>query len=124
VPFYKTGKMDTSDLSERYFDENSVLYSVSKRNSTVFEEGNGKKKDEKAAESTKKSKKAKTEKKAKDAAQDNKDNKKNDEQAQGGDALDTGAHALLEMWQKFKTENPDGTLSEFYATLANTNQEG
>ena len=124
VPFYKTGKMDTSDLSERYFDENSVLYSVSKRNTTVFEESNEKKKDEKAAKSTQKSKKAKTEKKAKDAAQDNKDNKKNDEQAQGGDALDTGAHALLEKWQKFKTENPDGTLTEFYATLANTNQEG
>jgi type IV secretory pathway TraG/TraD family ATPase VirD4 len=36
VPFYKTGKMDTSDLEDRYFDENSILYSVNERNKIVF----------------------------------------------------------------------------------------
>ena len=36
VPFYKTGKMDTSDLEDRFFDENSILYSVSERNKIVF----------------------------------------------------------------------------------------
>jgi type IV secretory pathway TraG/TraD family ATPase VirD4 len=36
VPFYKTGKMDTSDLEDRFFDENSILFSVSKRNEIVF----------------------------------------------------------------------------------------
>jgi type IV secretory pathway TraG/TraD family ATPase VirD4 len=36
VPFYKTGKMDTSDLEDRFFDENSILYSVTDRNKIVF----------------------------------------------------------------------------------------
>ena len=135
VPFYQTGKMDTSDLSERYFDENSVLYSVSKRNSTVFEEGNGKKKAAEAAESGKKADEAKANSEAEgneqaqsnstDAHSNNAEAQSNNEaEAQNNDALDSGAYALLETWQKFKTENPDGTLTEFYATLANTNQEG
>jgi hypothetical protein len=38
VPFYQMGKMDTSDLSERYFDENTILYSVGNRNEIVFGE--------------------------------------------------------------------------------------
>jgi len=35
VPFYKIGKMDTTN-AERYFDENSVFYNVEKRNSIIF----------------------------------------------------------------------------------------
>ena len=36
VPFYTIGKMDTSDLEDRYFDENSILFNISKRNEIVF----------------------------------------------------------------------------------------
>ena len=36
MPFYKIGKMDTSELSERFFDENEVFYSADKRNKIVF----------------------------------------------------------------------------------------
>jgi hypothetical protein len=36
VPFYVIGKMDTSDLEDRFFDENSILFSISKRNEIVF----------------------------------------------------------------------------------------
>ncbi|MCQ2409350.1 MAG: type IV secretory system conjugative DNA transfer family protein [Clostridia bacterium] len=40
VPFYKFAKMDTSD-TDRYFDENAILYDVKKRNEIVLapEEG-------------------------------------------------------------------------------------
>lgn len=36
VPFYKTGKMDTSDLEDRFFDENAILYNITDRNKIVF----------------------------------------------------------------------------------------
>lgn len=36
VPFYKMGKMDTSDISERMFDENSVIYNIADRNNYVL----------------------------------------------------------------------------------------
>ena len=36
VPFYVTGKMDTSGISERFFDENAVYYSCEKRNQIIF----------------------------------------------------------------------------------------
>lgn len=36
VPFYSMGRMDTSDLTERYFDENSIYYSCEKRNQIIF----------------------------------------------------------------------------------------
>jgi len=43
VPFYRFGKMDTSDVKERFFDENKIVYTVSTRNDIVFKpkEGNG-----------------------------------------------------------------------------------
>ena len=36
VPFYVMGKMDTSDLEDRFFDENSILFNISKRNELIF----------------------------------------------------------------------------------------
>ncbi|MCQ2400035.1 MAG: hypothetical protein MJ072_05975, partial [Clostridia bacterium] len=37
VPFYKTGKMDTSE-TDRFFDENSVYYDIGDRNAIVLED--------------------------------------------------------------------------------------
>ncbi|MCQ2399986.1 MAG: type IV secretory system conjugative DNA transfer family protein, partial [Clostridia bacterium] len=36
VPFYKIGKMDTSDITERMFDENEVVYNIADRNNAVL----------------------------------------------------------------------------------------
>jgi hypothetical protein len=36
VPFYVMGKMDTSDLQDRFFDENAILFNNAKRNEIVF----------------------------------------------------------------------------------------
>ena len=107
VPFYQIGKMDTSDLSERFFDENTVLYSASDRNKIVFDEAGEQKQQEKAS---------------KDSA-DTSDTRNNTEQKSDNNA-DSDTEKLLKMWQEFKTQNPEGTLNEFYGTLANINQEG
>jgi hypothetical protein len=40
VPFYVTGRMDTSGLEDRYFDENAILYDIRERNKLVFEKNN------------------------------------------------------------------------------------
>ena len=40
VPFYVTGRMDTSGLEDRYFDENAILYDIRERNKIVFEKNN------------------------------------------------------------------------------------
>jgi type IV secretory pathway TraG/TraD family ATPase VirD4 len=148
VPFYQTGKMDTGALSERYFDENTVLYSVSQRNSIVFEEVTDKKeektkesketKEKKAAKATKEDKPKKSrgegakKNKGEDAVALTADEKpeetanvqSSEEATQEIESVDSEAQTLLAMWQEFKTANPEGTLSEFYAALANINQEG
>ena len=145
VPFYKTGKMDTGDLSERYFDENTVLYSVGNRNKIVFEEVN-EKQDEKTKKSkeTKETKETKEEKPKRSKSEKAKKSKgteaeantpetksdavaaeKSSEEATGETrGYDSEEQTLVALWQAFKTANPEGTLAEFYATLANTNQEG
>ena len=112
VPFYQTGKMDTGDLLERYFDENSVLYSASERNKIVFEE-NSKSDDKK--ESDQKTAEADSQEDA---------NENSAEKAQEIEGADSDERALLARWQEFKAENPDSTLEEFYKSFANMNQEG
>ena len=109
VPFYQIGKMDTSDLSERFFDENTVLYSASDRNKIVFDEAGEQKPQEKSAKNDTTEAKADTEGKM---------------EQENENIADSDTEKLLKMWQEFKTQNPEGTLNEFYGTLANTNQEG
>ena len=113
VPFYQTGKMDTSDVSERYFDENTVLYSVSNRNSIVFEENSEK---TKKVDSTKES--------GAEAEATATDNKSEENTQNNTDAHNSDEKTLLDAWQTFKAANPTGTLNEFYGTFANMNQEG
>ena len=148
VPFYQIGKMDTGDLSERYFDENTVLYSVSKRNSIVFDEVSEKKeektketketKEKKAAKATKEDKPKKSrgegakKNKGEEVAVSTADEKPEEtanlqgsEEANGTpEGFDSEAQTLLALWQEFKASNPEGTLPEFYATLANIDREG
>ncbi len=120
VPFYKTGKMDTSDLAERYFDENSIHYDVSKRNATVFAED----------EESETTGETKTETKeiitftpgpgVQAIIHEQKDESKDDSDS----GYDSDAQELFVAWQKFKSEHPEGTLNEFYGSQVNNNQEG
>ena len=126
VPFYQTGKMDTGDLSERYFDENTILYSVSKRNSIVFDEVSSNKEEEpeKNAEETAQTPVDESATDTDIETEEKAEGQEDQADLDGNEGTDSDAEALLELWQAFKLENPEGTLNEFYSALANMNQEG
>ena len=53
VPFYKFGKMDTSELNDRLFDEKEAFYDISKRND-LAEQDAKERQEKKAAKATEK----------------------------------------------------------------------
>ena len=129
VPFYQLGKMDTSDLSERYFDENTILYSASARNEIVFEESNAKAaKEETITFTPGPGVEAMIHGQNDENKTDSTENGGVEAQEGGNEAVtetrDSEAEELLALWKSFKETNPEGTLVEFYATLTNTDQEG
>ena len=95
VPLYKTGKMDTSELNERYFNENDVFYNIKERNGVVIGDAAHAKVDQ-----------AKVEEKA-----------ESNVQAETYEISDEDK--LIELWKKFKENNPNATLEEFCTSMAN-----
>ena len=120
VPFYKMGKMDTGALSERYFDENTIHYSVSKRNEIIFGEKPEKKGEKKEETITFTPGPGVT---AIIHGQDGRG------KAEGAEAIgedikaDVNEQALLAMWRAYKENNPEGTLDDFYKNVSTTNSE-
>ena len=106
VPFYKIGKMDTSELSERFFDENEVFYSADKRNKIVFGETETKT-DEAESHA---------------GGEDSEELEDEDADTEETDATamqyDEDKNELMRAFEAFKENNPNGTLAEFYARLA------
>ena len=112
VPFYKMGKMDTSDLTERYFDENTILYSVTRRNEIIFDERPEQKEEKKEETITFTPGPGVTaivHDQAKDAKNETTENV--DEQT------------LISLWRAYKESNPEGTLDDFYKDASATNEE-
>ena len=112
VPFYQMGKMDTGDLSERYFDENTILYNASDRNAIVFEEvpeSKGEKKEETITFVPGPGVEAII-------------HGQNDVE---GDleSIDSDEQLLVDLWRVFKEGNPEGTLDDFWKDVATTNSE-
>ena len=124
VPFYQMGKMDTSDLSERYFDENTILYSVSKRNEIVF----GEKKDEK--EKKKEETITFTPGEGVTAIVHGQNGEADrvvhgssvEENAQS-EVADTDEETLIALWRAYKENDPEGTLDKFYREISAKNSE-
>ena len=56
VPLYKIGKMDQSELEDRFFDEKSVFYDIKLRNSRLMSKAQEKKNEELAKDEQKESK--------------------------------------------------------------------
>ena len=104
------GKMDTSDLSERYFDENTILYSVSDRNNIIF----GEKTEEEGTEE----KITFTPGPGVEAIIHGQNDQKEEAASR-----DSDEQALLGLWRAYKESNPEGTLADFYQNLSNTNGE-
>lgn len=122
VPFYKTGKMDTSELAERYFDENAVVYKATARNHIVLDEGDKAKEAKETKEAAKTT--DQTSKKGEIAAE--KQEKKaentagNIENAAQIDETETGvdeATKLAALWQAYKSQNPDSSLESFFKEM-------
>jgi hypothetical protein len=115
VPFYQMGKMDTSDLSERFFDENTILYSVENRNKILFGE-----KDEKKEETI-----TFTPGPGVTAIV----HEQNDQNIEDGEAVsedsnsDSDEQTLIALWRTYKESNPEGTLDDFYKDVSSTNSE-
>ena len=112
VPFYQMGKMDTSDLSERYFDENTILYSVSNRNEIVFGEKTEEKQEKKEETITFTPTQGVT---ATVHGQNEASNESSD--------ADSDEEALIALWRTYKRSNPEGTLDGFYRDVSTTNSE-
>ena len=115
VPFYQMGKMDTGDLSERYFDENTILYNVSKRNEIVFEEKTDAKAEKKEETITFTPGPGVT-------AIVHEQNDEGDGEGRNG-AIDSDEEALIALWRMYKESTPEGTLDDFCKDVSTTNSE-
>ena len=120
VPLYKIGKMDTGELLDRFFDENEVFYSADKRNKIVFSEAETPKETEAMGE--------------KEENEESKEETKDQTKEQTGEnesLIDVAEleqeeerEALINEFASFKEKEPNGTLQDFYAYLAEKiNQE-
>ena len=115
VPFYQMGKMDTSDLSERYFDENTILYSISARNEIVF----GEKKAEKPKEETI----TFTPGPGVEAIIHGQNKEENSLANDVTKAESEEEQMLIALWRAFKEENPEGALEDFYLSITSGDEE-
>jgi hypothetical protein len=113
------GKMDTSDLSERFFDENTILYSVENRNKILFGE-----KDEKKEETI-----TFTPGPGVTASVHEQNDQNIEENTEDGEAVsedsnsDSDEQTLIALWRTYKESNPEGTLDDFYKDVSGTNSE-
>ena len=115
VPFYQMGKMDTSDLSERYFDENTILYNVGDRNAIVFGEKPAQEETQKEETITFTPGPGVTAiVHGQDAEADTEENV---------EVSDPDEDALISLWRIYKEDNPEGTIEDFSKTILNANEE-
>ena len=117
VPFYQTGKMDTSDLTERYFDENSVLYNITSRNEIVFGEVSN--------ETPKEETITFTPGEGVTATVHGQNAEAPEAEASGANVGggDSDEETLIALWRMYKESKPEGTLDDFYRDVLTTNSE-
>jgi hypothetical protein len=112
--------MDTSDLTERYFDENSVLYNITNRNDIVFGEVTQEPKKEAKEETI-----TFTPGEGVTATVHGQDAEA--PAAEEGSVNDLGGDSdeqtLIAFWRMYKESNPEGTLDDFYKDVLNTNSD-
>ena len=123
VPFYQMGKMDTSDLSERYFDENTILYSVANRNEILFGEKQDKQEEKKEETITFTPGPGVTAIVHEQNDQNIEENIEDGEAVSENSNSDSDEQMLVALWRTYKKSNPEGTLDDFYKDLATTNSE-
>jgi hypothetical protein len=119
--------MDTSELAERFFDENEVFYSADARNKIVFNQQD----DAPETTANDENKNAQAEAVDDTSSTDSSFAKSNggEEQTEysagnSSTADDEAKNELINEFIAFKNNNQQGTLQEFYAYLANKIKEG
>ena len=136
VPFYQMGKMNTNDLSERYFDENTVLYSVGNRNQIIFGDKETEEKQQEKKETITFTPGPGVEAIIHDQAEEAPlaDTNADDIDDITDDAIDDidedidinsdiDEQALIAFWRAYKESNPEATLDDFYKSFSTTNNE-
>jgi hypothetical protein len=129
VSFYQMGKMDTGNLSERYFDENTILYNISDRNAIVFGELS-----ENSTEETKEDEKENAKEETitftpgpgvTAIIHGQNEEKKNASDDESDDAVvsDPAEQELVTLWRAYKEGFPEGTLNDFYKNFLAPNSE-
>ena len=104
--------MDTSELSERFFDENEVFYSADKRNKTVFGEAEQTQEEEpKATEETNQ-----TETDGEETAILTEETESIAEAVEN--SCNEEKNELISVFESFKQDNPNATLNDFYEFVA------
>ncbi len=123
VPFYHTGKMDTSELTERFFDENTIVYKVSDRNRLVL--GEAAKEDEKPkAEPARKEEQGKEQVKAETKSEEKAAATVDRAEASvSKEAEPNELERLSALWISYKKKRPDSTLDEFFKEMGREEQE-
>ncbi|MGN1061970.1 MAG: type IV secretory system conjugative DNA transfer family protein, partial [Candidatus Scatosoma sp.] len=119
VPFYKTGKMDTSELSERYFDENAVVYKVGERNRLVLGGEDTMPPEKSAAGGTGKAE----EEKRGEAAQTPGKDKGNAQPPAKKDGAEAELERLSKLWLAYKSKHPEATPERFFNPTAGEEEE-
>ena len=111
VPFYVTGRMDTSGLEDRYFDENAILYDIRERNKIVFEKNNNTATNGKTV-STNKPEKVEV---LEESETENKVEEEN---------KNLYFERIERLYKEFAIENPHATYDDFIKYLSQTISKG
>ena len=111
VPFYVTGRMDTSGLEDRYFDENAILYDIRERNKLVFEKNNNTSTNGKTV-GTKKPEKV-------EVPEETETENKVEEESKN-----LYFERIERLYKEFAIENPHATYEDFIKHLSKTISKG
>ncbi len=128
VPLYKIGKMDQSDIQERYFDENEAFYDISIRNKMVLE--SNEEDDANASldaqdevnDDSAESKKVEEDTSVEDEFYDNSssDNESEDESESQENETNVSSideEILIKKYREWKAKHPKSKFSRFIETL-------
>ena len=103
VSFYKMGTMDISGNKDRLFEEDKIFYDITIRNKEICGDGSAPK-----APPTKKGKPLESEA---------------DENVEDLDASSADIDNMIEKYREWKLANPEGTIDDFYATMADKKEK-
>ena len=128
VPLYKIGKMDQSDIQERFFDENEVFYDISIRNKMVLESNEeepqainaseeAKEEQEKYEEETQEELQEAPEENGKATPEETEVESEMESLEEETDSTSVDEKILIEKYREWKAKHPKSKFSRFIETL-------